>query len=179
MRSENGLLDAAKRRCDRPRHGRDALGRPLMRIVRNLGLLFVFACAFGLSAHAAEISDLGALHGRVVYLDFWASWCAPCRHSFPWMEEMKKQYEAKGLTIIAVNLDQERAQADAFLRRFHPGFEIKFDPQGLWAARFGVQGMPTSILIDRHGVSRFTHIGFRPSDGSRYERQVEQLLAEP
>jgi len=150
-----------------------------VRIMRNLGLLCVFAGAFGLTAHGAEISDLGALHGRVVYLDFWASWCAPCRQSFPWMEGMKKQYEAKGLTIIAVNLDQERAEADAFLRRFHPGFEIKFDPQGLWAARFGVQGMPTSILIDRHGVARFTHIGFRPNDGSTYERQLEQLLAEP
>jgi len=92
---------------------------------------------------------------------------------------MKKLYEAKGLTIIAINLDQERAQADAFLRRFHPGFDIKFDPQGHWAARFDVQGMPTSILIDRHGLARFTHIGFRPNDGSVYQQQIEQLLAEP
>jgi cytochrome c biogenesis protein CcmG/thiol:disulfide interchange protein DsbE len=147
--------------------------------MRGLGLLFAFACAFKTSAPALEMSDLDALHGRVVYLDFWASWCAPCRHSFPWMEGMKNQYEAKGLTIIAVNLDQERAAADTFLRRFHPGFEIRFDPQGLWAAQFGIQGMPTSILIDRHGVARFTHIGFRPNDGSTYERQIEQLLAEP
>lgn len=149
-----------------------------LRRIRNLGLLFAFACAFRPPARAADLSEVDALQGRVVYLDFWASWCVPCRHSFPWMQQMKSQYEAKGLTIIAVNLDQERDAADAFLRRFHPGFEVRFDPQGLWAAHFSVQGMPTSIIIDRHGIARFTHIGFRPSDGSTYERQIEQLLAE-
>ena len=149
-----------------------------MRSMRNWGLLFAFACAFRSPAQAVDLSDLDALHGRVVYLDFWASWCVPCRHSFPWMERMKNEYEAKGLTIIAVNLDQERAAADSFLRRFHPGFEVRFDPQGLWASQFGVQGMPTSIIIDRHGVARFTHVGFRPNDGSTYEGQIEQLLGE-
>lgn len=127
---------------------------------------------------AAEPSELDGLRGRVVYLDFWASWCEPCRRSFPWMQQMKQSYEAQGLTIVAVNLDHDRADANSFLRRFKPDFQIRFDPSGQWAERFKLRGMPTSIVIDRHGVVRFTHVGFRPDDGPTYTRQIEELLAE-
>jgi thiol-disulfide isomerase/thioredoxin len=122
--------------------------------------------------------DLTALRGRVVYVDFWASWCGPCRQSFPWMETMKSAYEAQGLAIVAVNLDRDRADADRFLNQFHPTFDVRFDPEGDLAASYKVQGMPSSVLIDRHGVARFTHVGFRPVDGAIYEAQLRQLLAE-
>lgn len=127
---------------------------------------------------AASPLDIPSLRGRVVYLDFWASWCAPCRQSFPWMEIMKSNYEAQGLEIVAVNLDKDRADADKFLKRFHPTFDLRFDPQGELAELYKVQGMPSSMLIDRHGVTRFTHVGFRPIDGPVYEAQVRELLAE-
>jgi cytochrome c biogenesis protein CcmG/thiol:disulfide interchange protein DsbE len=122
--------------------------------------------------------DLAALHGKVIYLDFWASWCAPCRQSFPWMQVIKATYEHQGLTVIAVNLDQERADADAFLAKYHPGFDVRFDPQGELAERFKIRGMPTSVIIDRQGVVRFTHIGFRPVDEAMYEAQLRDVLAE-
>jgi len=92
------------------------------------------------------------------------------------MQEMKRSYESRGLSIIAVNLDRDRADADAFLKRFHPDFQIRFDPGGRWAEQFQVRGMPTSVVIDRHGVARFTHVGFRPGDGPKYARQLEELL---
>jgi thiol-disulfide isomerase/thioredoxin len=129
-------------------------------------------------ARAAAPLDLDQLRGRVVYLDFWASWCAPCRQSFPWMQTMKNTYEAHGLTIVAVSLDANRADADSFLEQFKPTFDVRFDPDGGLAESYKVKGMPSSTLIDRHGVPRFTHVGFRPVDAPVYEAEVRELLAE-
>jgi cytochrome c biogenesis protein CcmG, thiol:disulfide interchange protein DsbE len=122
--------------------------------------------------------DLHAFQGRVVYLDFWASWCGPCKQSFPWMERMKIAYAAQGLEIVAVNLDSERADAEKFLRQFRPTLDVRFDPRGEIAEFYKVHGMPSSVLIDRHGVTRFIHVGFRPIDGPAYEAQMRELLAE-
>jgi thiol-disulfide isomerase/thioredoxin len=130
------------------------------------------------AAHAENPVDLNNLRGRVVYLDFWASWCAPCRQSFPWMQEMQDTYRPQGLTVIAVDVDRKRRDAERFLAMVHTTFAVEFDPNGELAERFHVQGMPTGLLIDRRGVVRFTHIGFRPSDRARYEAQVQQVLNE-
>jgi thiol-disulfide isomerase/thioredoxin len=135
------------------------------------------ALLLGAMAQAADL-DLSAFRGKVVYLDFWASWCGPCKQSFPWMQSMKDTYERQGLTVIAVNLDMDRANADKFLDRFRPTFEVRFDPKGELAEFYKVQAMPSSVLIDRHGVTRFAHAGFRPIDGPTYEAQVQELLAE-
>jgi peroxiredoxin len=94
------------------------------------------------------------------------------------MESMKSAYESQGLEIITVNLDSDRVNADKFLKQFHPTFEVRFDPKGELAELYKVQGMPSSVLIDRHGVTRFTHVGFRPIDGPVYEAQMRELLAE-
>lgn len=146
-----------------------------MRVIR---LLATLALAIWVGFARADDPDLSAFHGRVVYLDFWASWCAPCRQSFPWMNELQKHYADRGLTIIAVNVDHERADADRFLHKLPPDFQVRFDPKGTWARQFAVSGMPTSVLLDRSGKPRYTHIGFRPADAARYEEQIQQLLAE-
>jgi thiol-disulfide isomerase/thioredoxin len=122
--------------------------------------------------------DIGDFHGRVVYLDFWASWCAPCQQSFPWMQNMQDAYAKEGLTVVAVNLDHHQFDADRFLAKWHPTFDVRFDPQGEIARQFQVHGMPTSLVIDRHGVVRFSHIGFRLIDRSLYEDQLRGVLAE-
>ena len=140
--------------------------------------LLVWACFLPLfTAHAAAV-DLAEFRGSVVYLDFWASWCAPCRQSFPWMQTMQDAYGAEGLRVVAVNVDQYRADAEQFLAKFNPKFDVRFDPQGEVAARFKIQGMPTGVIIDRHGALRYTHIGFRPMDGAAYEDQLRRVLAE-
>jgi cytochrome c biogenesis protein CcmG, thiol:disulfide interchange protein DsbE len=141
---------------------------------------FLPVCAwlFCTVAQAAGAIDLQAFRGRVVYLDFWASWCAPCRQSFPWMQSIVANYEKRGLTVVAINLDQNRQDAEQFLARFHPTFDVRFDPQGESAERFKVQGMPTSVVIGRHGTVRFMHVGFRPVDETSYENELRRVLAE-
>jgi cytochrome c biogenesis protein CcmG/thiol:disulfide interchange protein DsbE len=94
------------------------------------------------------------------------------------MQTLKNTYEERGLKILTVNLDADRADADRFLARFKPTFEVRFDPAGALAESYGVKGMPSSVLIDRHGVARFTHVGFRPVDAALYEAQVRELLDE-
>ena len=151
--------------------------------MRFIRVCIVLLACHGVGWAAAQsrpaLQDLDALHGRVVYLDFWASWCAPCRQSFPWMNALQSRYSGRGLTVLAVNLDHERADADLFLEHLGPAFEVRFDPQGDWARYFKVQGMPTSVILDRAGKPRFTHIGFDKRDAPAFEAQIQQLLAEP
>jgi cytochrome c biogenesis protein CcmG/thiol:disulfide interchange protein DsbE len=146
-------------------------------IARVFFRLWGVVLLLGPISQAADL-DLSAYRGRVVYVDFWASWCGPCKQSFPWMQAMKDTYAGQGLTVLAVNLDTDRAEADKFLRQLRPTFDVRFDPKGELAVIYKVKGMPSSVLIDRHGVPRFTHVGFRPIDAAVYEAQMRELLAE-
>ena len=119
---------------------------------------------------------LTTLRGKVVYVDFWASWCAPCRRSFPWMDALQQRHADQGLEIIAINLDADREEADAFLDRTRPGFAIAWDPAGKIADAYGVMGMPSSYLIDRQGDLVYRHIGFRQRDQQAIEARIVQQL---
>ena len=123
------------------------------------------------------IVDLSSLHGQVVYLDFWASWCGPCRKSFPWMNEMHKKYSQQGLKIVAVNLDKDRDAIDKFLAENKAEFTIAFDPAGNVAKRYRLVGMPSSFIIDRTGQIRESHIGFRSSEMEKMESAIKSVLS--
>ena len=116
--------------------------------------------------------------GKVVLVDFWASWCEPCLRSFPWMNDLQRRHGEAGLVVVAVNLDHERGLADAFLRKTPANFQLEFDVAGDLARRFGVQAMPTSFLVDRNGRVRIRHSGFRDKQRAERERQIEDLLKE-
>ena len=120
--------------------------------------------------------DLPEFRGKVVYLDFWASWCVPCRQSFPWMNTMYRQYGKDGLVILAVNMDQVRGDADAFLKQYPAEFTVRFDPQGQLAQHFKLRGMPTSALLGRDGHVLFVHEGFRSSDPVALEQSIRDAL---
>ena len=128
------------------------------------------------SAADAGQLDLAAYKGKVVYLDFWASWCHPCEESFPYMEEAKRLYGPQGLEIIAVNVDHSRARADAFLKKQKSDLNIVYDPKGALATRFEVKDMPTSILIGRDGTVRYVHQGFFPEKTAEYDSHISELL---
>jgi thiol-disulfide isomerase/thioredoxin len=120
--------------------------------------------------------NLSSYAGKVVYVDFWASWCDPCRKSFPWMSEMQERYKDK-LKVIAINLDQERSEALKFLQQTRPEFTIAFDPAGKVAEAYEVQGMPASYLIDQSGRIVSRHIGFRSSEKEKVETKIKALLS--
>jgi thiol-disulfide isomerase/thioredoxin len=133
------------------------------------------APAFQLPAGKENIS-LAKLQGKVVYLDFWASWCTPCRKSFPWMNEIQSKYQDQGLVVVAVNLDKSKRKADEFLKEFERNFIVAFDPDGKTAEDYKVMGMPSSYLIDRNGQLHLSHIGFRESDTEKLESKIRELL---
>ncbi|MDX1824805.1 MAG: TlpA disulfide reductase family protein [Thiohalomonadales bacterium] len=123
-----------------------------------------------------EPVSLQSLEGQVVYLDFWASWCKPCRQSFPWMNAMQAKYHAKGLRVVAVNVDSDSEQVKRFLSRYPAEFVVAYDPQGKIASQYQVKGMPSSYLIDRQGNIHASHIGFRDEDKTAIENQINRLL---
>ena len=120
--------------------------------------------------------ELSRLKGKVVYLDFWASWCDPCRESFPWMSKLKEQYADQGLEVVAVNLDKDRSNAEAFLKNMKVNFVVAFDPEGNTASEYELRGMPGSYLIGRDGSIHASHVGFRDGDKQRLESAVRILL---
>jgi len=120
--------------------------------------------------------NLSQYKGKVVYLDFWASWCKPCKESFPWLRELKDNYEAKGFEVVAINLDKERALADEFLKVMGVNFVVAFDESGDTASRYKLKGMPSSYLIGRDGKLYASHIGFREKDKAKLEQGIKQLL---
>ncbi len=144
----------------------------------SASLLLLLAVASIEPARATPALELASLRGQVVYVDFWASWCGPCRHSFPWMQQMLRTYGPGGFSVVTINVDRERADAERFLKAYGPALDVRYDPEGNLARQYGVQGMPTSFLIDRQGRQRFLHKGFVGSDAPTYEQQIRTLLAE-
>lgn len=120
--------------------------------------------------------DLTKHQGKVVYLDFWASWCKPCQESFPWMNSLLKKYPSDKFTIITVNLDAETDAMHSFLGKVKADFDVYHDPSGQIAEQFEIEGMPTSYLIDASGKVIKKHIGFYTKKVDKYEREIEELL---
>lgn len=114
--------------------------------------------------------------GKVVYLDFWASWCAPCRKSFPWMNEMQTKYDNNKFTVVSINLDSNKELAKAFLLKTPANFPIVYDPEGNIASELKLKGMPSSFLINADGKIISAHMGFTAEKKIRYEQEVIELL---
>ena len=152
-----------------------------MNSVRKMvvGLMFLSLILPGVAVSAPlPILDLSPYKGKVVYLDFWASWWAPCRISFPWMSQNQTAYERQGLVIIAVNVDHDRRLADDFMNRNPSQFKVVYDPAGALASAYNIKAMPTSVLIDRNGMIRYVHSGFLENQENTYRSHIAELLNE-
>jgi thiol-disulfide isomerase/thioredoxin len=147
--------------------------RSILHFCRN-GLLVGTLLLAG--ASAANDFDLAQYRGKVVVLDFWASWCVPCRRSFPWMNQMHERYANDGLVIVGVNMDADAADAQAFLSDFPALFQIIDDPDGRLAGNYDVIAMPSSYVFDREGRQVARHLGFKVKRQHEYEALLQETL---
>ncbi len=119
---------------------------------------------------------LADLRGKLVYVDFWASWCSPCKQSFPWMNEMQAKYGGNGLQIIGIAVDNKRGDAEQFLKETPAAFTVAFDTQGETPKSYRIKGMPSSYLVAPDGRVIYAHAGFRDDDKKELEARIRQAL---
>jgi len=146
-----------------------------------VSLFFTHQSFAGQNSQAKVLNNFEKLisdhQGKIIYLDFWASWCGPCRKSFPWLNDMQEKYQQHGLVVISVNVDNDKALAEEFLAQVPAKFKVFYDPKGQVARKFKLKGMPSSYIIDRSGKVVSTHVGFSDSKKPEYEKALLQLLS--
>jgi thiol-disulfide isomerase/thioredoxin len=117
-------------------------------------------------------------NGKVVYVDFWASWCVPCRRSFPWMTDLAGKYGGKGLQVVTINVDKDQAAARKFLEETKSKLQVVYDPSGALAKLYDLQAMPTSFVYARDGAVKLRREGFDPKETESVEKLIRELLEE-
>lgn len=133
---------------------------------------------FTLKSNTGSNLRLSEQRGSVVLINFWASWCGPCRKEMPLLEQLYKKYSPLGFTMLGVNVDKDISLADKILRDIPVSFPILYDPQGDISKTYDVDAMPTTVIVDRDGKMRFLHRGYKPGYEEDYEAQVKQLIRE-
>lgn len=125
-----------------------------------------------------QILSLAKLRGQVVYVDFWASWCPPCAESLPALQSLYEELQPQGFTVVAINLDETVLQAQRFVQPMTLTYPILFDANKQTPQQYGITGMPTAFLLDRHGNIHSRHTGFDPTRQPQLKQQIQQLLQE-
>ena len=133
---------------------------------------------FTLASRAGGEVSLADLKGQVVMINFWASWCGPCRKEFPALDQIYAKYKPMGFTLVAINVESEKADAEKFLATTPASFPILFDPDNKVSGSYGVSAMPTTVLVDRQGRVRWLHRAYKPGDEAKYIEQIRAALRE-
>ena len=133
---------------------------------------------FALPARDGGEVRLSELRGQVVMINFWATWCGPCRQEMPLLEQLQVKYEPLGFTLLGVNVEPDSAAAVAWLKGVPVTFPILFDTRNAVAESFGVQGMPSSVFVDREGRVRYVHRGYKSGDETQYADLIRSLVKE-
>ena len=152
-----------------------ASSRPAERTSSAVGQVLVLSAP---DLEAREV-DVAADVGRVRVVDFWATWCEPCKDAMPVLDALARELGPRGLSVYGVSIDEDRAQVADFLARFPVGFRILWDEGAVRVSRFDVRYMPVTIIVDRRGVIRHVHQGWDAAKARQQRRQIEALLAEP
>jgi peroxiredoxin len=133
---------------------------------------------FALPARDGGTVRLSELRGQVVMINFWATWCGPCRQEMPLLEQIHAKYEPLGFTLLGVNVEPDSTPAQDWLKRVSVSFPILFDRENRVSEQFGVEAMPSTVLIDREGRVRHVHRGYKPGDESTYADLIRSLVKE-
>jgi peroxiredoxin len=138
----------------------------------------VVAPNFVLNSSTGKPISLADLKGQVVLINFWASWCGPCRQEMPILDQLYHSYQAAGFTLIGVNVEPNASDAQKFLKGTPVSFPILFDPKSMVSQLYEVSGMPSTIIVDRNGKIAYVHHGYKPGDEGEYLNQIRTLTQE-
>lgn len=133
---------------------------------------------FTLKSRSGENMKLSEFRGDVVMINFWASWCAPCRQEMPLLEDMYKKYNELGFTLLGVNVEEDSSKANDLLREIPVSFPILFDDKNEISKLYKVVAMPSTIMVDRDGKIRYIHRGYLPGYEEEYVKQIKELIRE-
>lgn len=165
-----------------------------MKTLLTFSMTVIAALVITLHTHAKELSGpaynftlksnkgnnirLSDLKGNVVMLNFWASWCGPCRQEMPYLEELHKRYERAGFTLLGINVEPDPKLADELLREIPVSFTILYDTESKVSKQYKVDAMPSTVMIDRDGNLRYLHRGYKPGYEKDYRKQIKELIRE-
>jgi peroxiredoxin len=157
-------------------------------LISLLGLLFTLplmaakmeklAPDFTLKSHSGENLKLSELRGEVVMVNFWASWCGPCRQEMPLLDQLYQRYKPMGFTLLGVNVEENTAAAKKMLKEAPVSFPILFDRKNQVSELYQVKAMPSTFLVDRDGKLRYLHKGYKPGYENDYQSQIRELIRE-
>lgn len=133
---------------------------------------------FALKNAQGQNVRLSDLRGDVVMINFWATWCGPCREEMPLLDEMHARYSRVGFSLLGVNIDDEQRRAEDMIKALGVTFPVVFDPAKQVSEQYDVSAMPVTLLLDREGVVRYVHKGYKPGYEDKYLEQVRELLRE-
>jgi thiol-disulfide isomerase/thioredoxin len=143
-----------------------------------VGASSALAPGFTLPSRAGDSISLEQLKGQVVMLNFWASWCGPCRQEMPLLDQIHKRYGSLGFTLLGVNVEANTQDAEKWLAQTPVTFPVLFDKDNKVSKLYDVNAMPSTVFIDRKGNVRYLHRGYKPGDESEYLNQIRALLKE-
>ena len=133
---------------------------------------------FTLQSRDGETVSLSQFHGQVVMINFWATWCGPCREEMPHLEALHQRYSALGFTLLGVNVEENSGDAVAWLEETPVSFSVLFDPENSVSELYDVVAMPSTVLVDRQGNVRFLHHGYQAGYENEYQTQIRALIRE-
>jgi thiol-disulfide isomerase/thioredoxin len=133
---------------------------------------------FVLKSNGGKNVRLSELRGQVVMINFWASWCGPCRQEMPLLDELHSRYKGLGFTVLGVNVEEDSRKADGLLRQIPVSFPVLYDTENEVSEMYGVNAMPTTVMVDRNGNMRYLHKGYQPGYEVAYQEQVRTLIRE-
>lgn len=142
------------------------------------GAADVQAPAFTLQSVDGKTVSLSQFKGDVVMINFWASWCGPCRQEMPLLDSIYKQYKDMGFVLLGVNVEPDSRNADAWLRKTPVSYPVLYDPKSEVSQLYQVQAMPTTVIVDRQGIVRFVHNGYLPGDENQYMNSIRSLIVQ-